>query len=247
MITVSLRMKLDQTPLKRVPVSLCLDADGHCTPPVHTDREGRARFDIPEASGKVLVDGVERYHGRLAGEVQVELWSITQAPSDSHGLAGHMPMGSNAYPNMQTRTLEVDGRAVLTDGEGYLVNPADWSESFVRALAAAEGLSLTPQLPLRRRRDRRQLAAGLGRLPDRLPEGGRLHRRPLRRRDDQPPRRRRGARAHAAEKPDIVGCTAITPAIYKAERLLQIAKEVNPRPSSPCSAASTAPSCTSRC
>ncbi|MBZ8142493.1 magnesium-protoporphyrin IX monomethyl ester anaerobic oxidative cyclase [Rubrivivax gelatinosus] len=29
-------------------------------------------------------------------------------------------------------------------------------------------------------------------------------------------------------KPDIVGCTAITPAIYKAERALQIAKEVNP-------------------
>ncbi len=29
-------------------------------------------------------------------------------------------------------------------------------------------------------------------------------------------------------RPDIVGCTAITPAIYKAERLLQIAKEVNP-------------------
>ena len=29
--------------------------------------------------------------------------------------------------------------------------------------------------------------------------------------------------------PDVVGCTAITPAIYKAERLLQIAKEVNPQ------------------
>ncbi len=29
-------------------------------------------------------------------------------------------------------------------------------------------------------------------------------------------------------KPDIVGCTAITPAIYKAERILQVAKEVNP-------------------
>jgi anaerobic magnesium-protoporphyrin IX monomethyl ester cyclase len=28
--------------------------------------------------------------------------------------------------------------------------------------------------------------------------------------------------------PDVVGCTAITPAIYKAERLLQVAKEVNP-------------------
>ena len=30
-------------------------------------------------------------------------------------------------------------------------------------------------------------------------------------------------------QPDIVGCTAITPAIYKAERLLQIVKEVNPQ------------------
>lgn len=29
-------------------------------------------------------------------------------------------------------------------------------------------------------------------------------------------------------QPDVVGCTAITPAIYKAERLLQIAKEVKP-------------------
>lgn len=36
-------------------------------------------------------------------------------------------------------------------------------------------------------------------------------------------------RARIAEiKPDIVGLTAITPAIYKAERLLQIAKEVDP-------------------
>ena len=30
------------------------------------------------------------------------------------------------------------------------------------------------------------------------------------------------------EAPDIVGATAITPSIYKAERLLQIAKEVHP-------------------
>lgn len=37
-------------------------------------------------------------------------------------------------------------------------------------------------------------------------------------------------RARIAEaRPDVVGCTAITPAIYKAERLLQIAKEVDPR------------------
>ncbi len=32
----------------------------------------------------------------------------------------------------------------------------------------------------------------------------------------------------SAEKPDIVGATAITPSIYKAERALQIAKEIHP-------------------
>jgi len=32
----------------------------------------------------------------------------------------------------------------------------------------------------------------------------------------------------AAETPDIIGATSITPSIYKAERLLQIAKEVHP-------------------
>ncbi len=32
----------------------------------------------------------------------------------------------------------------------------------------------------------------------------------------------------AKERPDVIGATAITPSIYKAERLLQIAKEVHP-------------------
>ncbi len=32
----------------------------------------------------------------------------------------------------------------------------------------------------------------------------------------------------AAEKPDVVGCTAITPSIYKAEAALKIAKELHP-------------------
>jgi anaerobic magnesium-protoporphyrin IX monomethyl ester cyclase len=31
-----------------------------------------------------------------------------------------------------------------------------------------------------------------------------------------------------SEKPDVVGCTCITPSIYKAERVLEIAKEVHP-------------------
>ena len=32
----------------------------------------------------------------------------------------------------------------------------------------------------------------------------------------------------AAEKPDVIGTTAITPSIYKAERILEIAKEESP-------------------
>ena len=31
------------------------------------------------------------------------------------------------------------------------------------------------------------------------------------------------------EKPDVIGATAITPSIYKAERLLNIAKEIHPQ------------------
>lgn len=32
----------------------------------------------------------------------------------------------------------------------------------------------------------------------------------------------------AAEKPDVIGCTAITPSIYKAQGILQVAKELHP-------------------
>jgi tRNA 2-thiouridine synthesizing protein E len=38
----------------------------------------------------------------------------------------------------------VDGRAVPTDSEGYLLDLGDWSEAFARALAVREGLQLTP-------------------------------------------------------------------------------------------------------
>jgi tRNA 2-thiouridine synthesizing protein E len=142
MIAVRVYMKATHEPLKRTPVVLRMDADGLETPPVLTDRTGCALFDSPPASGKVLVAGVERFHGRLDGEIQVGLWSITQSSSDSEGLPGEFPAGSNAYPGMTTRTLLVDSREVLTDSEGYLVNPADWSEGFARAQAAAEGLAL---------------------------------------------------------------------------------------------------------
>ena len=38
----------------------------------------------------------------------------------------------------------VNGRAVRTDSEGYLLDLQDWSEDFARALARQEGLTLTP-------------------------------------------------------------------------------------------------------
>ena len=143
MITVTLSMKLDHAPLKRTPVTVCLDADGTCHGPVLTDRDGRARFDLAPASGKVLVDGVERHHGHLDTEIRVELWSTTWAADDSAGAAGGLPTGNLAVPGMETREVLADGRAVRTDVEGYLLDPGDWSEGFVRAQAEAEGLTLT--------------------------------------------------------------------------------------------------------
>lgn len=44
-----------------------------------------------------------------------------------------------------TRVIEVDGRLVETDSEGYLRRLDDWSESFARALARQEGLALTDE------------------------------------------------------------------------------------------------------
>lgn len=41
-----------------------------------------------------------------------------------------------------TRTLLVDGREVLTDPEGYILNMDEWSEGFARAEAEREGLEL---------------------------------------------------------------------------------------------------------
>jgi len=141
-IAVRVFMKVSNEPLKRTPVVLQLDGQAGAAPEAVTDRAGVARFDLPATSGKVLVSGVERYHGRLDGEIAIALWSVTQAANDSTGLPGEFPNGSNAYPGMATRTLQVAGRAVLTDSEGYLVNPADWSEGFVRAQAEQEGLAL---------------------------------------------------------------------------------------------------------
>jgi len=50
-----------------------------------------------------------------------------------------------APPDVFTRILQVRGRPVETDSEGYLKNLGDWSEDFVRALAAQEELELSDE------------------------------------------------------------------------------------------------------
>lgn len=46
---------------------------------------------------------------------------------------------------IQTRKLNVGGREVLTDQEGYILDMDAWSEDFARAQAASEGLTLTEE------------------------------------------------------------------------------------------------------
>ncbi len=49
------------------------------------------------------------------------------------------------YPNMQNFTMEVNGKQILCDGEGYLLDLDAWSEDFVRAAAEREGLELSDE------------------------------------------------------------------------------------------------------
>jgi tRNA 2-thiouridine synthesizing protein E len=145
MITIRICMKVTNEPPKRTPIVAQIDTDGSETGPVFTDRTGTARFDLPAASGKVRASGVERYHGRLDGEILIDLWSITQSGVDSAGTPRDSPVGSNAYPGMTTRCIRVGEREILTDSEGYLVDPGDWSEAFAKAEAAREDLELSEE------------------------------------------------------------------------------------------------------
>jgi tRNA 2-thiouridine synthesizing protein E len=147
MLRIHVSMKFTNQPVKRTPVTLYLDTNPEHPIRGATDRNGTATFDIPPASGKVMVNGAARYHGRLEGDVEISLWSPTDAGTVAEsGTPGGDAGGSIAYPGMQIRTLSVDGHEVQTDSEGYLVNPGDWSEAFVRAEAEYEGLVLTDEV-----------------------------------------------------------------------------------------------------
>ena len=53
--------------------------------------------------------------------------------------------GKIYYPNMQTKTTLVDGKEILLDGEGYLLDLDEWTEKFVHVRADEEGLKLTDE------------------------------------------------------------------------------------------------------
>jgi tRNA 2-thiouridine synthesizing protein E len=143
MVKIKVFMRATGEPLKRSPVVLELDPDAERTPELATDRNGEVSFATDAESGKVFVSGIERYHGLLGGEIEIGLWSITEAEDSAAGNPGEFPAGSNAYAGMSTRLITVGDKEIATDSEGYLVDPSDWSESFARALAQSEGLELT--------------------------------------------------------------------------------------------------------
>jgi len=142
MVNLKVTMKFSNQPVKRTPVEIILDEDDQHIGPVATDRSGAVSFDIPVSSGKIMIGGIERYQGRLDGDMAIEIWNMTETGYSSEGAANETN-GSNAYPSMSTRQLTINGRDILTDSEGYLVDPGDWSEEFVRQLAAMEELQLT--------------------------------------------------------------------------------------------------------
>jgi len=145
MVCINVKMKYSGSPLKRTPVELLLDENNQRVGPLPTDREGKVCFEIQAASGKIFVSGIERYQGQLDGLIDIELRNLTENGNSSEGAASSDISGSTAYPNMTTRSICVDGQEILTDSEGYLVDPGDWSESFARQLAEIEGLNLTQE------------------------------------------------------------------------------------------------------
>ena len=147
MLRIHVSMKFTNEPLKRTPIVLFLDTNPEQPIQGATDRTGVASFDIQPASGKIVINGSTRYHGRLDGDIEITILSPT-APATvvEQGTPDGRETGSTAYPGMQTRMLRVNEHEVEVDSEGYLVNLSDWSESFVRAQAAQEGLVLTDEI-----------------------------------------------------------------------------------------------------
>ncbi|MCB1788880.1 MAG: TusE/DsrC/DsvC family sulfur relay protein [Gammaproteobacteria bacterium] len=145
MTRVKVVMKTSGEPVKRIAVGI-QQGNAERILQGQTDRDGVAEFGALRGSGRVFVDGRPQYQGPLDKEILIELWNLTSGAGEGgDGAPSGIGGGSIAYPSMQTRGLMVNGREVLTDSEGYIVHPAEWSDDFVRALAEQDGLVLTDE------------------------------------------------------------------------------------------------------
>ena len=134
MTRVKVVMKTSGEPVKRIAVGI-QQGNAERILQGQTDRDGVAEFGALRGSGRVFVDGRPQYQGPLDKEILIELWNLTSGAGEGgDGAPSGIGGGSIAYPSMQTRGLMVNGREVLTDSEGYIVHPAEWSDDFVRAL-----------------------------------------------------------------------------------------------------------------
>jgi tRNA 2-thiouridine synthesizing protein E len=64
MLRILVSMKFTNEPLKRTPIVLFLETNPEQPIQGATDRTGVASFDIQPASGKIVINGSTRYHGR---------------------------------------------------------------------------------------------------------------------------------------------------------------------------------------
>jgi tRNA 2-thiouridine synthesizing protein E len=55
-----------------------------------------------------------------------------------------VPRGQTFAPPTDVATLEVDGRYIQTDVEGYLLDVSDWDRQVSEEMAARDGVELTP-------------------------------------------------------------------------------------------------------
>lgn len=110
MISVKVYTRVTQELLKRTDVVWLRDLDRGPTAPVSTDRLGVARFNRPLGTGKVFVASIERFHGRLDGDIDIGLLSLNQAGDDDTCVPDVFSSGSNANPDMSNRTVQADGR-----------------------------------------------------------------------------------------------------------------------------------------
>jgi len=146
MATIRLVKQAGGQALPRTPVSMLLQGELADEIEVKTDDNGIAYFPNASGNARILVKGQTVFNGILGDDIEIALDQLDhnrqQANTTLQGLDG----GSMAYTGMQIDYVEVNGCKIKTCSEGYIVQPAEWSEDFALALAAKEELELTDEI-----------------------------------------------------------------------------------------------------